>query len=106
TTGSTAPPLAFGVRLSLSVMMFLEFAIWGAWFVVFIPHLKAADFTPTQAGTIFGNMALGAIFSPMLVGLIADRFFASERLMALLHFAGAALLYWMAQIHSADDYYL
>jgi nucleoside transporter len=87
-------------------MMFLEFAIWGSWFVVFFPYLLRHGFSGTQAGMLIGNMALGAIFSPMLVGVLADRFFASERLMAVLNFAGAALLYWMAQIQDPNQFWL
>jgi nucleoside transporter len=93
-----APPLALGTRLNLSVMMFLQFAIWGSWFVVFTSYLEKLGFSGTQAGALFGNMALGAIISPMIVGVLADRWFSSEWLMALLHFAGAGLLFWMAQI--------
>ncbi len=102
---STAPPLDLGIRLKLSVMMFLEFAIWGSWFVVFFPYLLKHDFNGTQAGLLIGNMALGAIFSPMLVGVIADRFVASERLMALLNFGGAALLYFMAQLQHPGEFW-
>lgn len=98
----STPPLPFDLRFRLSIMMFLEFAIWGAWFVVFFDYLLILKFNGTQAGIIFGNMALGAIISPMLVGLLADRWIASEKLMALLHLAGAGLLYWMSSIHSAD----
>ncbi len=102
---SPKPPLGMGLRLNLSVMMFLQFAVWGAWFVVFVPYLtKTLNFTGSQAGWLFGNMALGAIISPMIVGLLADRFIASERLMGILHLAGAALLYWMAQIQSPDQF--
>jgi nucleoside transporter len=103
-TPSSMPPLGMGLRLSLSVMMFLEFAVWGAWFVVFIPYLLKLGFDGAQAGAVFGNMALGAIISPMFIGLIADRYLASERLMAILHLLGAALLYWMAQIQSTDQF--
>jgi nucleoside transporter len=95
---STAAPLNLGLRLNLSGMMFIQFAIWGSWFVVFIPYLQKLGFTGTQAGALLSNVALGAIISPMIVGVIADRWFASERLMALLHFAGAGLLFWMAEI--------
>ncbi|HMP02142.1 MAG TPA: MFS transporter [Gemmatales bacterium] len=100
---ASLPRLAFDLRLRLSVLMFLEFAIWGAWFVVFFDYLKRLGYDGTQAGWIFGNMALGAIISPMLVGLVADRFIASERLMAGLHLVGAALLYWMSEI-GGDSY--
>lgn len=100
------PPLAMGLRLNLSLMMFLEFAVWGSWYVVFYPYLKGKGFTDEQAGALMGNFALGAIFSSLFAGYIADRFFASERMMAVLHLVGAGLLYWMAQIQSPSDYWL
>ena len=101
---STAPPLAMPLRVNLSIMMFLQFAIWGSWFVIFFPYLLKNGFTGTQAGTLMGNMALGAIFSTIFAGYIADRLMSSERLMAICHLLGAALLYGIAQIHSADEY--
>jgi nucleoside transporter len=100
-----APPLAMGLRVHLSVMMFLEFAIWGAWFVVLGNYLGAMEFSKTDIGLIYANMSLGAIFSPMFIGQIADRYFSSERLMAFLHLLGAALLYWMAQLHDPDSFF-
>lgn len=99
------PPLDLGLRLRLSVMMFLEFAIWGSWFTVYNLYcLKPVaagglGFTGTQVGSIYGTMALGAIFSTMLAGQLADRVMASEWLMAISHLLGAGLLYAMAQIH-------
>lgn len=105
-TPSAAPPLDMGLRIRLSIMMFLQFAIWGAWFVVFYPYLTGKGFSDAQAGYLIGNMALGAILSTMFAGHIADRLFASERMMAVLHLVGAALLYWMAQIQSPDEYWL
>jgi nucleoside transporter len=103
---ASAPRLAMGTRLSLSVMMFLQFAIWGSWFVVFFPYLKGKNFTDEQASAIMGNMALGAIFSTVFAGYIADRFLASERMMAVLHLVGAGLLYWMAQIQSPEQFWM
>jgi nucleoside transporter len=103
---AAAPPLGLGVRLNLSIMMFLQFAIWGAWFVVFYPYLKGKEFTDLEAGSLVGNVALGAIISTLFAGYIADRFFASERMMAVLHLAGAALLFWMAQIQDHNQYWL
>ncbi len=101
---SAAPPLLMPLRTNLSVMMFLQFAIWGAWFVVFFPYLLNFGFTGTQAGALIGNMALGAIFSTIFAGYIADRVMSSEKLMAICHLGGAALLYFIAQIQSPDDY--
>jgi nucleoside transporter len=106
TAVSQTPPLAMGLRLNLSLMMFLEFAVWGSWYVNFYPYLKGKGFADEQAGALMGNFALGAIFSSLFAGYIADRFFASERMMAVLHLVGAGLLYWMAQIQNADDYWL
>jgi nucleoside transporter len=104
TTTTPAPGLDMGLRVRLSIMMFLQFAIWGAWFVVFYPYLTGKGFTDAQAGSLIGTMALGAIISTMFAGHIADRFFSSERMMAVLHLVGAGLLYWMSQIQSPDEY--
>jgi nucleoside transporter len=94
---SSAPPLDTGLRVQLSVMMFLQFAVWGAWFVVLGNRLGAMGLTD-YVGTIAGTMALGTIFTPLFIGQIADRWFSSEKLMALLHLGGAGMLYWMASI--------
>jgi nucleoside transporter len=102
----SAPPLGLGLRLNLSVMMFLQFAIWGAWFVVFYPYLKGKGFSDGQAAALVGNMALGAVFSTMFAGYLADRLLSSQWLMAGCHLIGAGLLYWMAQIQSPDQYTL
>jgi nucleoside transporter len=101
-TPTTATPLHMGLRLNLSVMMFLEFAIWGAWFSVLGNRLRAMGLADS-IGTIFGTMALGTIFTPLVIGQIADRYFSSERLMAVLHLAGAGLLYWLSQIPPVAD---
>lgn len=106
TSAIIPPPLHMGLRVNLSIMMFLQFAVWGAWAVVFYPYLKNLGFSDTEAGALMGNMALGAILSTMFAGYIADRFFASEKMMAVLHLVGAVLLWWMAQIQSRDQFWL
>src|SRR3989449_11167447 len=93
-----APRMSPDLRLKLSVMMFLEFAIWGAWFVVLGNYLDHLHFTKTQVGTMYGLIPLGPILSTLFAGQFADRYFSSERVMAVLHLAGAALLFWMAQL--------
>lgn len=97
------PFLAFHLRLRLSLMMFMQFAVWGAWFVVLGNYLSspAMGFTGTQIGAVYGTLALGAILSPMLIGQIADRYLPSQLLMGVLHLLGAGLLYVMAQIPGA-----
>jgi nucleoside transporter len=108
-TLTAKPPLNMTVRLQLSVMMFLQFAIWGSWFAILGKYLKNVNgdaFTNAWIGDIYGTMALGTIIAPLFVGQIADRFFASERLMAVLHVAGAGLLYWMGEISDPKTFYV
>jgi nucleoside transporter len=101
---SAAQPLDMGVRLKLSIMMLLQFAVWGAWFVVFGNYTQAPresgglGFSATEHGYLFSTMALGAIISMMAAGQLADRVMASEYLMAIFHLVGAVLLYLMAQV--------
>jgi hypothetical protein len=100
-----APPLSLELRLPLSVMNFLEFAIWGAWFVVLGNYLDSLGFSRKDIGRIYATMYLGTVISPMFVGTIADRYFASEHLMGVLHLVGAGLLCWMAYIRSPRPFY-
>jgi nucleoside transporter len=86
--------MPFSDRLRLSLMMFLNYAIWGAWYVTISTYLTATlKFSGVEAGAVFGTTALACMISPFFVGLIADRFFATEKVLAVLHLAGAALLY-------------
>ena len=100
-SATAAPPLDMGLRVRLSIMMFLQFAVWGAWFSVLGNYLGALGISSDDIGGIYGTMALGTIFAPLFIGQIADRYFSSEHLMAILHLAGAAVLYWLAQISPA-----
>jgi len=100
-----APPLSFELRLPFSALHFLEFAIWGAWFVVLGNYLDALGFSRKVIGRIYATMPLGSVLSPMFAGTIADRYFASEHLMGALHIVGAGLLFWMATIRSPRQFY-
>jgi nucleoside transporter len=82
------------VRLKLSTMMFLEFFIWGAWYVTLGTWLGSVGFSGEQIGLTYGTTALAAMISPFFVGMIADRFFATQRLLAILHaLGGLAILF-------------
>lgn len=95
------------IRIKLSVMMFLEFFIWGAWFVTlgtFLGNnLKASG---SQTAAIFSTQSWGAIIAPFIIGLIADRYFNAEKILGILHLAGAFLMYQMYQSTDVGMFYI
>ena len=87
------------VNVRLSIMMFLNYVIWGAWYVTISTYLTATlKFSGTQAGAVFGTTALASMISPFFVGMVADRFFATERVLAVLHLIGAVLLFLVTRV--------
>lgn len=93
-------------RLQLSLMMFLEFFIWGGWFVTFGIFLSEnLNASGAEAAKAFSTQSWGAIIAPFIIGLIADRFFNAERILGVLHLIGAFLMYQMSQITSFEVFY-
>lgn len=86
------------VRLRLSVMMFLQFALWGSWFVTLSTYLLKIGFDGLQVGAAYSTLNWGAIFAPIVAGALADRFFQAQKVMGALHLAGAAILWWLSSI--------
>lgn len=100
----SAPP-ALLPRLSL--MMFLQYAIWGAWLPFLWSFLAGhRHMEPAQIGNLFAAGAVGAILGPFIAGQVADRWFATEKFLALSHLAGAALIWQLASIESYADFLL
>lgn len=88
-------------RSKLSFMMFLEFFIWGAWFVTLGTYLaQNLNATGLETANVFSTQSWGAIIAPFIIGLIADRYFNAERILGVLHLVGAVLMY---QLYQAPD---
>jgi nucleoside transporter len=85
-------------RFKLSLMMFLEFFIWGAWFVTMGTYLSTVlSSNGDEISAAYSTQSLGAIIAPFVIGLIADRFFSAQRILGFLHLAGAVMMYLAAQ---------
>jgi nucleoside transporter len=100
-TQSNAPRMGLALQAKLSLMMFLQYAIWGAWLPLLYPFLSGhRGFSAGQIGDMFAVGALGAIVAPFVAGQIADRYFATEKYLALSHMAGGLLVWQLARIES------
>lgn len=94
------------LRTRLGIMMFLQFFIWGGWFVTLGTFLSQnLDATGGQIGMAFSTQSWGAIIAPFIIGLIADRYFNAERILAILHLAGAALMFGLYRSQDFASFY-
>lgn len=93
-------------QVRLSVMMFLEFFIWGGWFVTLGTFLgNNLNATGAETGMVYSTQSWGAIIAPFIIGLIADRFFNAEKILGVLHIIGAFLMYQMSQTTEFNLFY-
>jgi nucleoside transporter len=84
--------MSWSLRIRLSLMMFLQYAIWGAWAPVLWPQLKALGFSDPQAAWVFGALWLACIVAPFIGGQIVDRWFPTQWFLAAVHLVGGVLL--------------
>jgi len=98
--------LSIGIYTRLSVMMFLEFFIWGAWFVTMGSYLTGGlHFSDGENALAYATQSWGAIIAPFVIGLIADKYVNAERLLGLIHLIGAVLMYLLARATEFPSFY-
>jgi nucleoside transporter len=96
-------PLLLG---RLWLMVFLHYFVWSSWYSAMGNYLtNTLGFAGGQVGLAYGSTAVGALVSPLIAGVLADRYFATERLLAALHLTGAALLYWVSTLEHFGGFY-
>ena len=95
--------MGLSVTIRLSIMMFVQFFIWGAWYVTAPLYLGKIGFTGADFGWTYSVGPLAAIISPFFVGMIADRLFATEKVLGVLHLlGGGAMLMAASKMQGAD----
>jgi nucleoside transporter len=87
------------LKIKLSIFMFLQYFIWGSWYVSMGSYLKnGLKFDGAEIGLAYGAFAIGAMIAPFFTGLIADRYFASEKMLGVLGLLGAGIMFLLAQV--------
>jgi nucleoside transporter len=98
--------MRFTTRVQLSFLFFLEFFIWGGWFVTMGTFLSQSfNASGGQLAMAYETQSIGAIIAPFIIGLIADRYFAAQKILGILHLAGAGLLFLAGQSESFAHFY-
>lgn len=99
--------MRLAVRVQLSFMMFLEFFIWGAWFVTLGTFVlkNLQNTSDSQVGVAFLTQSIGAVIAPFIVGIIADRFVSAQIILGAIHLVGGALLWVCSGMTSFDSFY-
>ena len=91
------------IQIRLSVMMFLQFFVWGSWYVTAPRFLGTIGFDGGDFGLTYSVGPLAGIITPFFVGMIADRFFSTERVLGVMHLAGGALMFFATTLMLVDN---
>ena len=97
--------MQIALKTKLSVFMFLQYFIWSTWYMTLGAYLGTLNFSGQEIGLAYGAFAWGAILSPFIVGLIADRYFASEKIIAALGVVGGLVMLCMPQFRTFSTVY-
>lgn len=98
--------MSLKTRIQLSMMMFLLYAVWGAWYGQMSKYLfNQLNATGDQVGNAYTAFSLAMLVAPFFVGLIADRYFAAQKVLGVLNLAGAAILFFLIRENNADDFF-
>lgn len=98
--------MSFLLLVRLWIMVFLHYFVWSSWYVTMGNYATSKlGFLGGQVGLAYGSTAVGALVSPFIVGIIADRFFATQRLLGALHLVGAGMLYWISTLQEFQRFY-
>lgn len=93
------------LKVQLSIFMFLQYFIWGSWYVSMGSYLEKLKFSGDQIGMAYGAFAIGSMISPFFVGLIADRYFASEKMLGVLGLLGGGVMCVLPQLKQFAWFY-
>src|SRR4051794_17250402 len=105
-TPADAIPSQTGLKVQLSIFMFLQYFIWGSWYVSMGSYISGVlKFGGQEVGAAYGAFAIGAMIAPFFVGLIADRYFATEKLLGVLGLLGGVILFLIARAPGFGSFY-
>jgi len=95
--------MTLSLRIQLSLMMFLQFFIWGAWYVTAPNYLSAIGFTGNDFGWTYAAGPIAGMLTPFFVGMVADRFFSAQRVMGILHLLGGVLMWGASSLMKGGE---
>jgi nucleoside transporter len=97
--------MSWKTKIALSIMMFLLYCIWGSWYGQMSKYLSnQLEASGVQVGNAYAMFSIAMIASPFLVGMLADRYIAAQRLLGILSLMGAAILFWLINIEDPSTF--
>lgn len=98
--------MKLNLRIQLSLMMFLQFFVWGAWYGQMSKYLfTSLNASGTQVGNAYSAFSIAMIAAPFFIGMIADRYFAAQKVLAVLNILGAGILFFLIQEKDAGNFF-